>query len=537
MNMKKKFNILFMLFFFIFKGDILYAQDNTNSLTNREACQLYYSNIATSKDIRSKGSFYTYSYLDLGFRVKADWIPSNFDSNRKRDSVRDYTKTIIRSKDGYFIVGSIYNNIVASKINVGDVIISLDGKEFKNKPHDDYIDLILTKEEGEKISLVLRNEKGNEYEVTVQREFNTYDEVDYELDYLSVNNIDIKNNRYSISITHDFFYFREFVTDLRRDEEHILYKLALGSIIFQEFENEWHGYICNPDNDDFLFSQLLDPSTYSIKNVIKSDKSLERVKNEIVPYSKLKGIDNTRNAVAISKTISKVVEIKNDFNLKSFPFDKQTLVLEIFDHDWSADARLIDLNSKTFKVLDAFINKDDIPGWQKNKYALDYITENQIGMMDGEYAHGFKLTIELERKYGYYIFKVIFPIMLILLICWASVWINPKELESRLTITIVCLLSLIAYNFVIDSELPKLEYLTVLDWIILISYVYATIPNILSVYSFKICSTNKVLSDKVESVARKFGIASYVGLVILIIAINANLNPENSGSLISWMTF
>ena len=173
-------------------------------------------------------------------------------------------------------------------------------------------------------------------------------------------------------------------------------------MIFQEFENEWHGYICNPDNDDFLFSQLLDPSTYSIKNVIKSDKSLERVKNEIVPYSKLKGIDNTRNAVAISKTISKVVEIKNDFNLKSFPFDKQTLVLEIFDEDWNASDRLIDLNSKTYKVLDAFINKDDIPGWQKNKYELDYMTEHQIGMMDGEYAHGFKLTIELERKYGYY---------------------------------------------------------------------------------------------------------------------------------------
>ena len=157
-------------------------------------------------------------------------------------------------------------------------------------------------------------------------------------------------------------------------------------------------------------------------------------------------------------------------------------------------------------------------------------------MMDGEYANGFSLKIELERKFGYYIFKVIFPIILILLICWASVWIDPKELESRLTITIVCLLSLIAYNFVIDSELPKLEYLTVLDWIILISYIYATIPNILSVYSFRISSTNKVLCEKVESLAREFGIISYIGLVILIIALNANLNPENSGSLISWMT-
>ena len=44
------------------------------------------------------------------------------------------------------------------------------------------------------------------------------------------------------------------------------------------------------------------------------------------------------------------------------------------------------------------------------------------------------------------------------------------EIESRLTITIVCLLSLIAYNFVIDSN-AKLE-ITIMDYIILISYVY-----------------------------------------------------------------
>ena len=63
------------------------------------------------------------------------------------------------------------------------------------------------------------------------------------------------------------------------------------------------------------------------------------------------------------------------------------------------------------------MKKDDIPGWEKNNYELSYITENQIGMMEGEYAQGVKLTLELERKFGYYIFKVIFPIILILLIC------------------------------------------------------------------------------------------------------------------------
>ena len=80
--------------------------------------------------------------------------------------------------------------------------------------------------------------------------------------------------------------------------------------------------------------------------------------------------------------------------------------------------------------------------------------------------------------------------------CWSVVWINPEELESKLTITIVCLLSLIAYNFVIDKELPKLEYLTVLDWIILVSYVYATIPNFLSIILFRLFKKNDVNNIK-----------------------------------------
>ena len=95
---------------------------------------------------------------------------------------------------------------------------------------------------------------------------------------------------------------------------------------------------------------------------------------------------------------------------------------------------------------------DDISGWNKKNYDVNYTAINKPAMKKTDYAQGIKIEIEIERKYGYYIFKVIFPIILILLICWSSVWINPKELESRLTITIVCLLSLIAYNFVIDSN-------------------------------------------------------------------------------------
>ena len=115
-------------------------------------------------------------------------------------------------------------------------------------------------------------------------------------------------------------------------------------------------------------------------------------------------------------------------------------------------------------------------------------------------------------------------------------WIDPKEIESRLTITIVCLLSLIAYNFVIDSELPKLEYLTIMDYIILISYIYATIPNFLSIISFNLIKKDKLLGQKYESYEKKFGLPSYLLIVLLIIIISTSQNSDHAASTLAWLT-
>ena len=115
-------------------------------------------------------------------------------------------------------------------------------------------------------------------------------------------------------------------------------------------------------------------------------------------------------------------------------------------------------------------------------------------------------------------------------------WLNPKEVESKLTITIVCLLSLIAYNFVIDNELPKLEYLTIMDWIILASYLFAAAPNMLAIISFQVSqkNKNKKLSKKIDFFSKRFGITSYVVLILFIIIINVSTVPENTINALSW---
>ena len=122
------------------------------------------------------------------------------------------------------------------------------------------------------------------------------------------------------------------------------------------------------------------------------------------------------------------------------------------------------------RKAEEFKDLNSIQGWNITNVEMNYKIYNHL--LKEEYFDGFELVFEIERKSRYYVFKIIMPIILILIVCWSAVWIKPKDLESKLTITIVCLLSLIAYNFVIDKDLPKLEYLTVMDYIILISYIY-----------------------------------------------------------------
>ena len=180
-----------------------------------------------------------------------------------------------------------------------------------------------------------------------------------------------------------------------------------------------------------------------------------------------------------------------------------------------------------------FSDSNPISGWNITNFKTEYELYKNPTLEN--FNDGFSLVFDIERKSGYYIFKIIFPIVLILMICWSAVWIDPKEIESRLTVTIVCLLSLIAYNFVIDSELPKLEYLTIMDYMILISYIYAAIPNFLSIYSFYLIKKNKKLAEKYETYEKKYGLPSYIIIIFLIIIINTNSSPEHTNAMFSWM--
>ena len=112
------------------------------------------------------------------------------------------------------------------------------------------------------------------------------------------------------------------------------------------------------------------------------------------------------------------------------------------------------------------------------------------------------------------------PVFLILCVAWYVLWIPTEKYEARLNTSIIALLALIAYNFVFQDDIPKLEYLTDMDWFILLSYIFCLIPVFLSIAFSKFISKNQTKVMKINRIIKIWGGVIYLLLTAQIFYIN-----------------
>jgi len=220
----------------------------------------------------------------------------------------------------------------------------------------------------------------------------------------------------------------------------------------------------------------------------------------------------------IQSRIRDTGKFKSQFNFKKFPFDEQVFEFQIYT-EFPITRTVFEPNRLMKNYEDTLFNIEgedgiNIPNWTvtKVKTSLDRYVE-------GDYTYeGFILKITAERQSFYYIIKILLPILFILIISWSVFWIHPKEVDAKVNVTIVSLLALIAYNFIIDEEIPKLDYLTFLDAFIFTSYLFTGGSTILCVYAHNrfIRYANSV--NKVQYYAKYFGPLIYVIIMIIIYA-------------------
>ena len=440
-----------------------------------------------------------------------------------------------KSKEGYYKVGKIWTQKIAAKLKPYDLIISADGKDIRN------LDLSLQKNDSKikditdyfdskkEIEFVFQSfdKNGKKYSQKIKSKIENFDYsdpfIDFYIESISINEKDATTN---VTIETEF---EEMLS-----QDFPMTKLARETLVFKKEDGKDWFEECQYSTDEWESLETINPNYGMVfENLVYRDNS--RFEANFLIFPGMVGTWDFINEDYLSILYKSKGEynFKTDFKLHSFPFDRQKIKVFAYQSRYNLGEYQASVSDWTKRRLISFANKENaIQGWNIVNHSANYKVYKDPNSQF--YNDGVELVLTIERKSSYYIFKVILPIVLILMVCWSAVWIDPKEIESRLTITIVCLLSLIAYNFVIDSDMPKLEYLTIMDYIILISYVYAAIPNFLSIYSFQLIKKNKPLAEKYEAIEKRYGLLSYILIIFIIVIVNASSAPEHTNSMFTW---
>ena len=84
---------------------------------------------------------------------------------------------------------------------------------------------------------------------------------------------------------------------------------------------------------------------------------------------------------------------------------------------------------------------------------------------------GYAFEFTAVRDAQHYILKVILPLVLIVIMSWAGFWIDPVNANSQISVAVTSMLTLIAYRYAVDIQVPRLPYMTRIDLFFLVSTV------------------------------------------------------------------
>ncbi|MDP7453122.1 MAG: hypothetical protein QGE95_12730 [Arenicellales bacterium] len=163
------------------------------------------------------------------------------------------------------------------------------------------------------------------------------------------------------------------------------------------------------------------------------------------------------------------VTLATNFKMRRFPFDTQTLKIEIESFAWSSEFLIFQVIEDIVGISDEF----NIPGWKVIN--IEAHIESKQEPRDRAPFSEFVTGIQVERDPGFFVTKLIFPLTLIIILISSTLWIAPSEFAGRISGTLVGLLTSAAFGIQMARFLPAHVHGTYLDALILCSFVFAAL--------------------------------------------------------------
>lgn len=179
----------------------------------------------------------------------------------------------------------------------------------------------------------------------------------------------------------------------------------------------------------------------------------------------------------------------NKFPLHSYPLDNQEILVTFEDiqHARGTMVYVPDLQSTQYNP------EIRLPGWNIDGQSFeveDYRYPTDFGLpKDVERTSVYSrmnYRVHLSRPVWSYTFKMLLPVLIVLGSTFAIFWLAPSQVDSRVTIGITALLSAVALNITVVSNLPLVGYQVLVDKIYNLTYIIVFLTLLATIQSVRL---------------------------------------------------
>jgi hypothetical protein len=163
---------------------------------------------------------------------------------------------------------------------------------------------------------------------------------------------------------------------------------------------------------------------------------------------------------------------ESPMDLRFFPFDEQTLQIHFKFLGYRVEDVRFEPVAEYSKLLPQRGNPVGNAGWRIGDYAVSAGEDLSAIAGAAAVAPGATLQIDVaaERRSGYLIRVVVLPLMLIVALSWVVFWMDRESLGNRMDISFIALLTVVAFQIMVEQALPAIPDLTLMAGFLAINY-------------------------------------------------------------------
>jgi hypothetical protein len=111
---------------------------------------------------------------------------------------------------------------------------------------------------------------------------------------------------------------------------------------------------------------------------------------------------------------------------------------------------------------------------------------------------------------------VVFPMALLVMLSWSVFWMDRESLGERMDISFIGILTVVAYQIMVSSTIPRIPYFTLMSAFIYISFVTMCASVVINLVVGRMDRTGRrELGDRIDRRCRLAFPAAYATLLAL----------------------